>query len=824
MGSPRDSRRRVSGPLALLLALGGGCAGPGSGPSPQAPAGRQEGLPSIEDATEACTILSGFLPAYWDPTSGKLYLEVPPADDELLYLVSLPAGLGSNRVGLDRAQLGTNHVVRFLRAGPRVLLHAPNLDWTSSAEDPLERAVVRDAFASSVLWGFEVVAKSGERVLVDATDFLLRDAHGVARSLRQAGQGDFRLDASRSTVWMEATRGYPDNTELEVLLTFTGDQPGPEVRATAADPRAVSLRLRHSFVRLPERPADQAFRPRRADPRCGFFETAYRDVAAPVDAPLLQRFVQRHHLRPGGQPIVYYVDSAAPEPVRTALLEGARYWEPVFAAAGFPGGYRVELLPEGVDPQDVRYNVVTWVPRSTRGWSYGTTVSDPRSGEILKGHVTLGALRVRQDVLLAEGLLSPYAEGEARDARVLDMALARIRQLSAHEIGHTLGLRHNFAASTADRASVMDYPAPLVGIDEAGDLDLSDAYAPGCGAWDELAIRYGYGHAEPEDEAAFLAACLADMEASGVPFLTDADARGSDRAHPLANLWDNGDDPVAMLEHEIEVRRIALEGFGEAALNPGEALSRLEEVLVPLYFHHRYQLEAAVRQLGGVWYRHAVRGQAPAGVRPVEAEVQHAALAAVLRTLEPEFCALPPGLLASLPPPAPGSDGTAERFDDRDLLPDPAGIAAANVRLTLDLLLDPTRAARLEDQSARDPRQPGFDDVLGALVDQAWGDGDRTVQRSQLLRRLMDLAVDERVPVRVARVALTTLEDLRLTRLTVPEDAEGQRQQRWERMVLDAFFADPRQHRPAPPPAPIPPGSPIGVRHVDCGFAAPWMP
>ncbi len=801
----------------VLIALAASCQGapavvPGQPDANEDPAARP---PTIAAHTAGMDALPGFLPAWHDARAAKLYFEAPADGEELLYYVSLPAGLGSNRVGLDRGQLGPRRLVTFRRAGPRVHLVAPNLAWRSSSASETERRAVEDSFAASVLWGFDVVAETDGRALVDGTAFFLRDAHGVARSLRNAGQGSFSLDESRSALWMETTRGFPDNTEIEALLTFTGDDPGGEVRRTAADPRAVSVRVRHSFVRLPE--LGSGYEPRDQDPRGGFYSTSWKDMAAAVDAPLQRNVINRHRLERGGEPITYYVDRAAPEPVRTALVEGARYWAPVFEQAGFPGGFQVELLPEDADPQDVRYNVIQWVHRSTRGWSYGMSVTDPRTGEILKGHVSLGALRVRQDVLLAEGLLSPYAAGDGEsDERVLDMALARIRQLSAHEVGHTLGLVHNFAASISDRASVMDYPAPRVHLSDDGVLDLSDAYAPGCGKWDELAIRYGYGD-DPEG-------VLREMEASGIAFLTDADARGTDRAHPLANLWDDGADPVAGLEHEIRVRRIALDNFSEAAVQAGERLSVLEDALVPLYFRHRYQLEACVRQLGGVNYAHTVRGGEPAEVRPVDAEVQRRALEATLVTLQPDFLALPEALLALIPPPAPGSDPAAERFDDGDLLVDPVGIRASAIRLTLDLLLHPTRAARMVDQKVADPDQPGFDTVCEQLMARGWAppageDGGEL--RTQLLDRFMEMASADDVPQRVRRIAHKSITEVQrlLEEGTVRRDTiEAQRQALWEENRIRHFFADPLAARPTPVRHPIPPGSPIGCGYDGGGY------
>lgn len=808
--------------------VAGGSAPVSGGSAPAAPVEASPGEATLDEAVEGLTPLPGFVPLWWDGDGGRLLAE-PPLGVDLLYATSLPGGLGSNRIGLDRGGLGSRHLVRFERVGPRILLLAPNLDWTSSAESPAERAAVRDSFATSVLHGFAIEARGDGRFLVDLTDFVVRDAGGAARAIRSAGQGSYSFDAERSGVWPDATRGFPDNTEVEVLLTLAGDDPGPEVRATTPDPRSVTLRLRHSFVRLPDLESS-AYRPRAYDPRSGFIPRTWKDLSAPVDAPLQHQVLRRHHLS-AEEPIVYYVDSGAPEPVRTALVEGALYWAPMFEAAGFPGGFRVEVLPEGADPQDVRYNVIQWVHRSTRGWSYGDSLVDPRTGQILKGHVTLGALRVRQDVLLAEGLLSPYGdEAGTSDARVLGMALDRLRQLSAHEVGHTLGLVHNFAASTQDRASVMDYPAPRVRIAEDGSLDLSDAYRDGCGPWDEMVIRYGY--AAFEDEEAGLAETLAEMDRRGLVFLTDADARGADRAHPLANLWDDGADPVEGLLHEIEVRRAALDRFGAGAIEVGEPLSRLEEVLVPLYFHHRFQLEAAVRQIGGVDYRHAVRGAEGEEdvVRPVDVDVQEQAFNVVRLTLTPAFLDLPDGLWASIPPPAPGADGAAERFAEGALPLDEPGIRAAAIHMTLDLLLDPVRAARLVDQHAADPDLLGLDDVLARLRGDAWRPADpeggvRGELRAQLLERFLFLASDPGVPLRVQRSALGAVGDLRRWLDATPglrDTEESARQVDWERRLLDHFFADPLARAPRPRTPELPPGSPIGEWQA-CGFAAhPW--
>jgi hypothetical protein len=783
-------------------------------------------LPTIEEKTQGLEKRDGFLPLYWDAAAGKLWLEIPRLDSELIYLVSLPAGMGSNDIGLDRSQPGGERLVRFERVGPKVLLVEPNTRYRANTERAAERRAVEESFARSVLWGFTVAAEQGGRVLVDATDFAVRDAHGVVGALRRARQGDYRLDASRSALYLPRTRGFPRNTEIEVTLTFTGDNPGGWVREVTPSPEAITVRERHSFVALPE----PGYEPRRSDPRAGFFGIEYADYATAIDAPLVQRFIARHRLAKRDprarvseavRPIVYYLDPGVPEPVRSALLDGARWWNQAFEAAGYRNAFRVEVLPDTADPMDVRYNVIQWVHRATRGWSYGSSITDPRTGEIIKGHVNLGSLRVRQDFLIAEGLLAPYARGDEDAPAARAMALARIRQLSAHEVGHTLGLAHNYIASAQGRASVMDYPHPLATLDRDGRIDLADAYAAGIGDWDKVAITWGYqDFPDGVDEPQALDRILADARARGITFLSDQDARPVGSAHPQVHLWDNGTDAAAELERVMTVRRAALRRLGENAVRRGAPLATIEETLVPLYLHHRYQTEAAVKLVGGATYTYALRGDGQQPLAPVPAPAQLAALDAVLGTLDPGALALPRGLLATIPPRPFTFERHRELFGRwTGLTFDAVSPAAAAAGMSVALLLHEERAARLVQQHALDAALPGLETVTDRLVDRAFGprpadtyeaEIQRVVQRA-VAEGLQRLAVEAGMP-QVRAAAMLALKQLGARAEGMADQADAAARAHFTALAEDVrrYLArgyEATEHREPPTP---PPGAPIG--------------
>ena len=617
--------------------------------------------------------MDGFFPIFRDEKAGKLYLEVAADGKDFLLLDQLPYGLGSNDVGLDRGQLGQGRVVHFAHTGGKILLIQPNLEYRSSAADPAERIAVKESFAESVLWGFKVEAEDNGKFLIDATDFFLRDAHGAAESMQAAGQGTYKLDPSRSAITEENTKNFPKNTEVEAILTFASDgrPKGEYVASVTPDPHAITLREHTSLIELPDLTGSNAYKPRKYDPRSGFFPLRYRDYSVPLSESMDQRLIVRHKLEkrdPSAavsepvEPIVYYVDRGAPEPIRSALVEGAGWWSQAFEAAGFKNAFQVKVLPEGGDPMDIRYNMIQWVHRATRGWSYGDAVTDPRTGEIIKGQVTLGSLRARQDYKIAEALLAPYLNGQPIPPEMEQMVLARTRQLAAHEVGHTLGLQHNFAASSvAPGNSVMDYPHPWITLDASGKPTLDKAYTTGIGAWDTAAIRYGYSQfAAGADETAELNNLLKQNESAGLRFITDEDSRPLGSANPYGHLWDNGPDAAAELERILEVRKAALDRFGADVIKPGTPMSQIEETLVPLYLLHRYQTEAAAKLIGGLDYRYAVRGDNAMVTQMVEPVRQRKALAAVLQTLGPETLTLSPEFLSILPPNPPGYPRTVE--------------------------------------------------------------------------------------------------------------------------------------------------------------------
>jgi hypothetical protein len=771
--------------------------------------------------------MPGFFDLYWDESKGRLLMNADLLDEPFLYQASLARGVGSNDLGLDRGQLGATKVVELQRSGPKLLLVQHNLDYRAQTDNPDELNAVDESFARSVIWGFEVLGERDGMILIDATDFLIRDAHRITARLAGAEEGDFTPDASRSAIYMPNTKAFPDNSEVEAIVTFTGQPVGPWLPTVMPDADSFSVHLHHSFIRLP----GDGYEPLALEPRSGFFGTDFQDYATPVGDSLQVALTRRHRLEKKDptanvseavEPIVYFVDRGTPEPIRTALMEGAAWWNQAFEAAGYRDAFQVKLLPEGVDPMDVRYNVIQWVHRSTRGWSYGGGISDPRTGEIMKGKVTLGSLRVRQDYLIAEGLLAPYDDEEKPDA-MMDMALARIRQLSAHEVGHTLGLAHNMAASTQGRASVMDYPHPLIKFDEDGELDLSDAYDAGIGEWDQRAILYGYqDFPDDADAQAGRDRIMAETIDSGMVYVADQDSRAIGSAHPLGNLWDNGTDSIEELNHLLDVRAYALGRFSEKNIRPGLAMATLEEVLVPLYLLHRFQLIAVGKLIGGHEFSYAVRGDGQDTVAPVSADRQREAIAALLNTLSPAVLRVPENVLRLIPPRPPGHPKSRETFPtSTGVIFEPIGAAQSATSLTLEVLLEPSRAARMVVSNARNALAPGFDELTADLLRTTWFASqqsgiDGEIQRTTnnlVLERLMVLAVNKEADAQVRAIAMDAVNHLD-SWLTQRANSESNNKWRahygYARYQIEQMRNDPSSLEQFTPMT-VPPGEPIGT-------------
>lgn len=783
-----------------------------------------QSIVSISEKTKNMKPYNGFLNYYWDESTGKIWLQIDKLDQEILYQTSLPAGLGSNDIGLDRGVMGTTSVVKFNRVGNKVLMIEPNYSYRALSSDLAEKRAVEQSFAQSTLWGFVIAAEGSGSVLVDATDFIIRDALKVSNKLRALKQGSYNLDASRSAMYQPRTKNFPLNTEFEATLTFTNadGQTGSFVNSVTPSSEAITLRVHHTFAQLP----DANFQTRLYDARSPYITNSYFDYSSPVNEPIQKNMILRHRLEkkdPNAakseavKPIIYYLDNGTPEPIRSALMEGASWWNQAFEAAGFINAFQVKILPEDADPMDLRYNMIHWVHRSTRGWSYGAAVVDPRTGEIIKGNVSLGSLRVRQDYLIAQGLLAPF-ENDAlpKDDKMLKMALQRLKQLSAHEIGHTIGLMHNYISSAQNRASVMDYPPPMVTLNGKNEIDLSDAYTNEIGDWDKVSIQYGYTQfPKGTDEAQALNKILSDAAKSGLTFISDRDARDPSGMHPSAHLWDNGNNPVKELEKVMKVRAVALSNFGLNNIPKGTPMAMLEDVLVPVYLFHRYQVEAVSKLVGGMNYSYAVKGDGQITTLPLAKNEQMDALKALASCMEPQFLTIPENIVKLIPPRPAGFDYTRELFNRRTGLNfDPLAAAETAADLPLSFLFNVNRLNRMVQLQASN-NGLGIDEMINLLIDKTWKSArlrgmEGLIQKQNeqlLLTYLLSASINENASFASKAQLLKALDTLKNYASEQLKLSKDENEKAYFLLSLDRMKnpekAKPTLHQVAPPGAPI---------------------
>lgn len=764
----------------------------------------------------------GYFNFYYDSGKDKLYLEIDKLEKEFLYVNALSEGVGSNDIGLDRGKLGGGSVVFFRKAGNKILMIKPNQNFRALTDNVEEKNSIREAFAKSVLHGFVIKEEKNNAYLVDATSFFVQDAFGVANTLSRSGEGNYSVDKSRSAFNLERTKAFEKNVEFDVLLTFKGKPRGRNLWSVTPDAKAVTVYQHHSFVELP----DNNYKPRVYDPRSGSYPMSYMDYSTPVNESIVKRFIYRHRLEKKNpsaavseavEPIIYYLDPGTPEPIRSALLDGARWWNQAFEAIGYKDAFQVKMLPKDADPLDLRYNVIQWVHRSTRGWSYGGSISDPRTGEIIKGHVSLGSLRIRQDFLIAQALQAPYATNTPQDKFALEMALARIRQLSAHEVGHTIGFAHNFAASTNNRASVMDYPHPQFSL-KNGKIDFSNAYAVGIGDWDKVTVAYAYQDFVSNEKQG-LKEILDTAFAKGLRFISDQDSRSQGSAHAYSHLWDNGKSAANELDAILKIRKNAIAKFSTDNIKSGQPYSVLEDVFVPLYFMHRYQTEAAVKVIGGLDYNYAIKSGNQTVVKRVSGKEERAALKSLLKTIDVNEIAISTSKLNLFPPRAMGYGRSRESFKSRVGVEfDPFGAVETSSQMTLGLLFNSQRASRLVLHKSLDDSQLGLEEVIDQVINQSFKRTHKNsylqelqnVVNAEVLNQLFALSANTSSYRQVNAIVNYKLDEI--NKMLLRSKASGK--QKYYHMefvkMIKEFKQNPSKFKKVRSPK-IPDGSPIGM-------------
>jgi hypothetical protein len=695
--------------------------------------------------------IEGFIAFYHDVSRGRVLIEIPAFDADVLYYVSAATGGGSVELPLDRGVLNTS-VIRFQRAGKRVLVNEQNLDYRATKGDAAAAEGVSDSFPTSLLASLPIESEADGHVVVDATALFMRDAANVEAMLKKANQGNFRFDAARSAFYPKRMKAFPDNTEIETIVTYAADNPGPLVGNVTPDPRAMTLRIHHSFLKAPT-----GYTPREADPRIGVSSLKFHDYSMAINERPAVEWVTRWRLEkrdptaamsPPKKPIIFYFDPAIPAPLRHAMKQGLLWWNKAYEAAGFINAIEARDAPADMDPMDIRYAYVLWVNRDERGFSSGGTYRDPRTGEILGSKTHMDSHRIRtvanywdaysgglpadgsgvtvaDPSLLSSDTLPTMAPGQR------DMVLLRQALLTAHELGHAQGFGHNFASSLNDRASVMEYPTPRVKV-TGGKLDLSESFQTSIGVYDTYMVRYAYTMFPVAGEKTGLDAVIKDMRDKNILYVPDTDPRWTwydDRATPTENLAET-----------MAARRIMIDNFGPGMLSPGEPVGALRDVrLWMAYLHHRYAIESGLKYIGGQYQNIVVKGETMPPTAFIPGKLQRDVLGLLMTAIEPKNLALPETLLAQLTP-DPGDN--LEDLSKDDVF-DQLRAARILSALVIEPLFDADRAARMVALSARNPDGVGFPEMVDAVLAHSWNaQGDGTAPERALRRVTQQVTLD----------------------------------------------------------------------------------
>jgi Met-zincin/Domain of unknown function (DUF5117) len=802
------------------------------------PAGEGSGLAARTAGLERH---DGFFPYYWDEKKGAVLFELSPAAlrGEFLYFTGLGSGIGSIEAFADRSSFGAGAVCRFRRVGMRVLVIEENSSFLAPNGAPELQHSVEYSFPTSVLASLPIEGERDSMVLVNADSLLVRDAFDLLSQLRRPSRAvggvvvrelsskavDWRLDKDRSVIDLEHTGSFPLNTEVEALLTFATDS---ESDLNQPDPHSLSIREHHSFVAMPA----AGYEILDQDPRVGFSTVSFQDFSQPYNRPLTRYLVNRWRLQkkdPNAaisepvKPIVFYLDRAIPEPIRSAARMGALWWNAAFEQAGFRNALRVEDLPEGADPMDIRYPTIQWTNRSGRGWSVGQSHIDVRTGEIIHAVVQLDSHRMRtvnnywESVMPSgrdnsEPALDSFAALDNLDPRTSEeqVMLQRLALLTCHEMGHVLGLDHNFVASTYGRGSVMDYFAPRVKIRPDGTADLSDAYMQETGSYDRFAIEWGYSQGKSDDKAqeeqARLDAIVKGAIAKGIVWGNTAD--------PRWNSYDDGPDPVTWLKQVLPVRNSLLAHYNPRMLRPGEPNSMFTSRLPLVYLFHRYALGAAINVVGSARVPLSLAGDGQQTIIIWPAESQKEALQLVLAALNPSQLNVSPEIWKALAPQE-NRDSDAEQFaSSAGYLFSPQDGARAVAEIVVGGLLEPRRMQRLVVISRQDTQVPSPGSVVSALVSAAFSETGKTpaerdlsgVVQTEVAERLMVLAANSEAAPEVRAAALAGVREVQSA--VKKTTARGAAAEQIDHEII-LFLQNPAQNTPKLKSSGAPPGPPV---------------